>query len=355
MRRIPVEVPAHGAKPYDVIISGGLLDEAGKIVKTMVKPCKALIFTDNNVVSLYADRVEKSLANEGFKVFRFVYESGEDRKNLQTVEEELNYLTENEFTRTDLIVALGGGISGDLAGFTASIYLRGIDFIQIPTTLLAMVDSSVGGKTGCNLAGGKNLAGAFYQPRCVICDPDVLETLPSEQFACGVAEAVKTGILGSTQLFDLFRGRLRKNDIPAVIEECVSIKARIVQEDEKEAGIRKVLNLGHTVGHAIEKISSYTIPHGYAVATGMSIITRACAKEGICSSQTAQDIVTVLKENGLPVETSFSSDEIYSVAVLDKKRKNDVITLVLPQKIGSCLLKEYDVKAVKSFFEKGLT
>ena len=355
MRRIPVEVPAHDTKAYDVIISDGLLDQAGKISKSVIKPCKAMIFTDNNVVSLYADRVEKSLTDEGFKVFRFVYESGEDRKNLQTVEAALNCLTENEFTRADLIVELGGGISGDLAGFTASIYLRGIDFIQIPTTLLAMVDSSVGGKTGCNLAGGKNLAGAFYQPRCVICDPAVLETLPAEQFACGVAEAVKIGILGSTRLFDFFRGGLSKENLPAVIEECVTIKAKIVQEDEKESGIRKVLNLGHTVGHAVEKISGYTIPHGYAVAIGMAVIARACTKEGICSSQTAQDIVTVLKDNGLPTETSFSSEDIYSVAVLDKKRKNDVITLVLPQKIGSCLLKEYDVKAVKSFFEKGLT
>ena len=355
MRRISVEVPAHGAKAYDVIISDGLLDQAGKIAKSVIKPCKALIFTDNNVVSLYADRVEKSLTDEGFKVFRFVYESGEDHKNLQTVEAALNCLTENEFTRADLIVALGGGISGDLAGFTASIYLRGIAFIQIPTTLLAMVDSSVGGKTGCNLEGGKNLAGAFYQPRCVICDPAVLETLPAEQFACGVAEAVKTGILGSTRLFDFFRGGLSKENLPAVIEECVTIKAKIVQEDEKESGIRKVLNLGHTVGHAVEKISGYTIPHGYAVAIGMAVIARACTKEGICSSQTAQDIITVLKDNGLPTETSFSSDDIYSVAVLDKKRKNDVITLVLPQKIGSCLLKEYDVKVVKSFFEKGLT
>ena len=248
-------------KPYDVLMERGLLTEAGAILKQVLgRVCKAAILTDDTVDALYGAQTEHALKTAGFEVCRFAMPHGEENKNLTVWTGMLEFLAENHLTRTDVIVALGGGVVGDMAGFAAASYLRGIPFMQIPTTLLAMVDSSVGGKTGLNLSAGKNLAGAFYQPCVVLCDPDALWTLEPHQLADGVAEVVKYGVLGNEALFELLKDGRWHDQILSVIETCVAAKAKLVEEDERDTGSRQLLNLGHTLGHAIEKCSFMPFP-----------------------------------------------------------------------------------------------
>lgn len=338
-------------KPYDVVIGRGILKNCGKLIAPVVSPCKAAIIADDIISGLYADCVMKSLEAEGFSVVKYEFKNGEGQKNLSTVSSMLEFLAAKELTRSDVVVALGGGVTGDMAGFAAAVYLRGIRFIQMPTTFLAMVDSSVGGKTGCNLLAGKNLAGAFYQPEIVICDPDVLQTLPLEEFSSGTAEAIKTGVLGSRPLFDLFKGGVKNENIEKIIEYCVSIKADIVARDEKESNLRQLLNFGHTIAHAVEKLSSYSITHGHAVAMGMSIITRAAAAKGVCSPECAQELLAVLKDNNLPDAAPFSGDDLFTAAAMDKKRKGNMLTLVLPVKVGECCLHTVPLTEASAFFK----
>ena len=340
-------------KGYDVYIENGILSHCGELFKKSAGNTRAAIITDSNVANLYLEKVVSSLKNEDIPVESFVFEAGEKSKNINTLTSILEFLAENRLTKADTVVALGGGVTGDLAGFAASVYFRGINLIQMPTTLLSAVDSSVGGKTAVNLSSGKNLAGTFKQPKAVICDPETLLTLPDGEFRNGKAEVIKYGILFSKELFDGFADGAKGKDIGETIESCVAFKGKTVENDEFDSGERKLLNLGHTVGHSIEKCSNFTVPHGFAVAAGIAIVARAGEKIGITQNGTAKAIENVLKNNGLPIDSEFSVKDLVSAALSDKKRDGDKITLVIPEKIGKCILKDLSVNDLEDFIDKG--
>lgn len=342
-------------KPYDVLIERGLLGRAGEILKeTLGKTCAAAILTDDTVDALYGGAVQRALEESGFRVCRFAVAHGETHKNLATWGMMLDFLAENHLTRSDAVVALGGGVVGDMAGFAAASYLRGIQFMQIPTTLLAMVDSSVGGKTGANLPAGKNLVGAFYQPCAVLCDPDALATLPDDTLADGVAESVKYGVLGDEPLFELFAGGKWREETEKVIESCVAAKAKLVAEDERDTGSRQLLNLGHTLGHAIEKCSGFSISHGHAVAIGMVYAARLSYRLGLCGEDVRERIEKALQANGLPIGAPFDAESLCQVALSDKKRAGDQITFVLPREIGRCELTRAEIALLRDWVKMAI-
>lgn len=344
MRSVTVKTSA----TYEVLIGSGLLQKAGEAVKKVISPCKAAIVTDSTVVHLYEETVRKSLTEAGFSVCTFVFPAGEASKNMHTLSHLLEFLAKEEMTRTDMIVALGGGVTGDLAGFGAAVYLRGIPFVQIPTTFLAAIDSSVGGKTAVDLEAGKNLAGAFYQPKLVLCDTDVLQTLPEVVFADGIAEALKYGVLGDAALFEKIAGGDFRQDLEEIIETCVSMKRDVVEEDEFDTGKRQLLNLGHTFGHAIEQKSHFQMTHGHAVAIGMHLIAKAAEAKGIAEKGTAAAIAKALEQNQLPKETEFSPAEVAEGTLRDKKRRGGTISFVFPKKIGDCEIVKIPVEEVEA-------
>lgn len=344
MRSVTVKTSA----TYEVLIGSGLLQKAGEAVKKVISPCKAAIVTDSTVVHLYEETVRKSLTEAGFSVCTFVFPAGEASKNIHTLSHLLEFLAKEEMTRTDMIVALGGGVTGDLAGFGAAVYLRGIPFVQIPTTFLAAIDSSVGGKTAVDLEAGKNLAGAFYQPKLVLCDTDVLQTLPEVVFADGIAEALKYGVLGDAALFEKIAGGDFRQDLEEIIETCVSMKRDVVEEDEFDTGKRQLLNLGHTFGHAIEQKSHFQMTHGHAVAIGMHLIAKAAEAKGIAEKGTAASIAKALEQNHLPKETTFSPAEVAEGTLRDKKRRGGTISFVFPKKIGDCEIVKIPVEEVEA-------
>ena len=320
----------------------------------MLAPCHVAVITDSTVAPFYLEIVSASLRTAGFTVSSYVFPAGEANKNLSTFSDILEFLAENRLTRTDCIVALGGGVPGDMAGFAAASYLRGIRCVQMPTTLLSAVDSSVGGKTAIDLKAGKNLAGAFLQPTAVLCDTDCLSTLPADVFADGAAEAIKTGVLSDESLFSLFETGHLETAPAEVIARCVAYKAGVVERDEKEQNERRLLNLGHTIGHAIEKCSSYTIPHGHAVAAGLAIIARAAERLGWTQEPIAERIADCLAKNGLPTNTDYSAEALAHAASADKKRAGSDITLVIPKKIGVCELKKVPVTELLPIISAGL-
>jgi 3-dehydroquinate synthase len=296
------------------------------------------VITDSNVDKYYGEKVVANLENAGFTVVKFVFSAGEASKTLQTFGEVVRFLAENGLTRSDAVLALGGGVTGDLAGFAAASYQRGIDFIQCPTSLLAMVDSSVGGKTAVDLPEGKNLVGAFYQPKTVICDISALDTLPEEFFRDGLGEVIKYGAIKDPTIFDILERNtpeeIRRNP-ESLIAACVKIKRDIVETDELDKGDRALLNFGHTIGHAIEKLSEFGgISHGVAVANGMVAITRLSENIGLTKPGTAKRIENLNRKYGLCREVSFSKDEIAKAARSDKKRGGNDISLVFIKEIG---------------------
>lgn len=348
------KVTIHAGGGYPVLIGAGLLPDSGRLLSEILgKPCRIAVVADENVAALYLDPVKAALERAGFSALSYVYPAGEGSKNLKTLSGLLEFLAERRLTRTDCLTALGGGVAGDLTGFAAGCYLRGVRYVQMPTTLLAAVDSSVGGKTGVNLVAGKNLAGVFYQPSAVLCDTDCLKTLPAEVFADGAAEAVKTGVLADESLFRMIEAGELPDRLPEGIARCVAIKGRIVEEDELDTGERRKLNLGHTIGHAIEKCSGYTLPHGHAVAVGLSMIARAAERLQLTEEPCAERIIAALRRCGLPVSTDFSAAELAEAALSDKKRTGGDITLVLPRRIGDCCLKKIPVGDLKTFIEAG--
>lgn len=338
---------------YDVLISEDVLASCGELVSQVLPKSRAAIISDDKVFSLYGDIVKKSLEGSGYETVEFTFPNGEKSKNTNTYVQMLEFLAENHLTRSDIVIALGGGVTGDMAGFAAATYLRGIKFVQIPTTLLASVDSSVGGKTGVNLESGKNLAGAFHQPSLVICDTKALNTLDEDTFSDGVSEAIKCGMIADSALFEKMGGDFR-SDIEGVIASCVSIKRDVVCCDEFDTGARQLLNYGHTIGHAIEKCSSFAITHGHAVAIGMAIITNAAEKNGFCEKGTYSALIKTLEKCGLPTECPYSAEELYAVTLSDKKRAGNSVTLVLPEKIGKCVLHKVSTEELLEYIKKGL-
>ncbi len=350
-------IPVRTTPGYTVAIGPGLLDQCGRRLREVLSPCRVAVITDSNVGPLYLDRARASLEEAGFDVCSFTFPAGEGSKNLGTLSRMLEFLAEERLTRVDCVAALGGGVTGDMAGLAAALYLRGVRYIQLPTSLLAAVDSSVGGKTAVDLSAGKNLAGAFLQPAAVLCDTDCLGTLTPEYFADGAAEAIKTGVLCEESLFALFeegKAAPGSDALPRVIARCVAYKAGVVERDEKEQGERKLLNLGHTAGHAIEKCSGFAIPHGHAVAAGMGVIARAAEVLGWAKEPLADRIAACLARNGLPAGTDFSPEELARAALSDKKRAGDTITLVVPERIGHCVLKKLPVAELLPVIRAGM-
>lgn len=325
------------------------LEQLGIEAKKHIKGARLMIVTDETVADFYLDKTIKVLLEADFEVHGFVIEPGEHSKNGETYLALLGALAEIPLTRADGIIALGGGVVGDLAGFAAATYLRGIEVIQVPTTLLAAVDSSVGGKTAINLPEGKNLAGAFHQPAFVLQDADLLKTLPKDVFLDGMAEVIKYGILADEALFQQLADiDDTRNHIDAIIDRCVNIKKSYVEEDEHDTGIRQMLNLGHTIGHAIEKASDYTISHGLAVAKGMARIAEISAAQGWCSEETRDSILTLLKNYGFDLTIDFDKTHLSSIMKADKKRKGDIIDIVVPEAIGRCRLQSVPIEELES-------
>ena len=336
------------SRAYYVKIGKDLISSVGKEVKNLGRVQKICIVSETTVYPLYGNTVLTSIKSAGLDVLSFVFPAGEESKNPKVYLELMNFLAENKLTRTDLIVALGGGVVGDLAGFAAATYLRGIRFIQIPTTLLAAVDSSVGGKTAIDLPAGKNLMGAFSQPSLVLCDTNTLQSLPDEIFKDGCAEVIKYGILYDAELFAHLERYGLAFDLHKVITRCIELKRNVVMEDEFDTGTRMKLNLGHTLGHGVEAKSNFSLSHGKSVAIGIAIVSRASR----CSD--TDRILNVLDQFGLPTGTAYSSEEIYTYTLSDKKRSGNTINLIIPEKIGQCRIVPTSVDSLKSFIEAGL-
>ena len=337
------------AVPYEVKVGAGLLCKLGEEAAAVTKCGIAVIVSDSHVWPLYGSAAQKSLENAGFVVYSFVFPAGEGSKSGKTYLELLNYLASKQVTRSDLLIALGGGVVGDLTGFTAATYLRGIAYIQVPTTLLAAVDSSVGGKTAIDLEAGKNLAGAFYQPRLVLCDTDTLTTLPEDVFIDGCAEVIKYAVLYDAELFAHLKQHTTGFDREAVISKCVSLKRDVVLQDEFDKGERMKLNLGHTIGHAVEATSNFTVSHGKAVAIGMAIIARSH-----CPQNVAREIAEILENFSLPCHTDAAAEVLYSAALSDKKRAGATVNLIVPDTIGHCSIRPTPIEKLKSIIKAGL-
>ena len=341
------------SRSYDVVIERGALDRSGETLSRLSAPCAAAVISDTNVAPLYGDRVRASLEAAGFRTVSFVFPAGERHKTLAGYGEILGFLAENRLGRGDLVAALGGGVTGDMAGFAAATYMRGIRYVQLPTTLLAAVDSSVGGKTAVDLPAGKNLVGAFWQPSAVLCDPDTLSTLPEEVWRDGCGEVVKYALLGGGPLLEMLRSGSLKDDPEPVIAACVAMKRDIVAEDEFETGRRKLLNLGHTFGHAVEKCSGFTVSHGCAVAIGMAVMTRAAVKRGFCGEETLAELLALLGRYGLPSETDLSAEALCEAALSDKKLSGGRIDLIVPEAFGRCRIVPADASELSDWLRAG--
>ena len=347
MKKLTVNV----AGGYDILIEKGIIADCGKYIKS-VKNCKKVcLISDTNVHPIYGGTVTKSLEDEGYEVCTYIYPAGESSKTTDTVIKMVEFMSQNELTRGDLVVALGGGVCGDMAGFAAAIYLRGIDFVQIPTSLLAQVDSSVGGKTAVDLPTGKNLCGAFHQPILVLIDSNTLDTLTPHFFADGMAEAIKMGCIKSASLFERIENENAREIIDDVIFECVSLKAGVVERDEKEHGERALLNFGHTAGHAIEKLHGFTtISHGEAVGIGMVLVSKAGEDNSLTEYGTAQRIADVLKKYNLPTADTNTLSDIITAMNADKKRTSNSIKFVFISKIGNGFINPIENKNIPAFF-----
>lgn len=335
----------------EIYIENGLLSKVGELTKTVLKGKKIALISDTNVYPLYGENIKNQLENEGYKVFTYIFKAGEASKNTSELIKIVEFMAENELTREDGAVALGGGVCGDMVGFAASVFLRGIKFVQIPTSLLAQVDSSVGGKTAVDLPQGKNLCGAFHQPSLVIIDPDVLKTLSHHFFSDGMGEVIKYGCIKSASLFEKLESGDVKNNLTEIITECVSIKRQVVENDEKEHGERALLNFGHTCGHAIEKLWNFeTVSHGEAVAIGMVMITRAGENLGITEKGTTDRLIKVLEKNDLKISDTHTDKEIISAMNGDKKRTGTGIKFVMINKIGSSFINPIKYEDINKTF-----
>ncbi|MCH5303237.1 MAG: 3-dehydroquinate synthase [Ruminococcus sp.] len=346
-----VKVQTHTPRnAYDIIIERGLIKNVGSLVKNVSSASKVTVITDSNVEKIYAEGVVSSLKESGFDTSLFVFPAGEKSKTLSTVSDMYDHMVNFRMSRKDIVVALGGGVTGDMAGFAAASYMRGIDFVQIPTSLLAQVDSSVGGKTGVNIKQGKNLVGAFHQPILVIIDPDTLKTLPDYYINDGMAEVIKYGCIKDSELFKTLEDKNALDIIEDVIEQCVSIKRDVVNRDEKEAGERMLLNFGHTLGHSLEKIYNFEgLSHGQAVAIGMVMITAASENAGITEKGTTVKIISLCKKYGLPVEDKADKEEIAAICAGDKKAGSGSVNLVLLTKIGESFTKKTPLSELEEF------
>ena len=336
--------------PYDILIERGLLDRSGELVRSVSAAKKACVITDSNVGAIYAERVLTSLKEADFETVLFTFPAGESSKRLDTVAAMLSYMADFHMSRGDIVVALGGGVTGDMAGFAAATYMRGIKFVQIPTSLLAQVDSSVGGKTAVDIPQGKNLVGAFHQPCLVIIDPDTLSTLPERFVHDGMAEVIKYGCIKDERLFETLENENALDIIEDIIEICVSIKRDVVNRDEKESGERMLLNFGHTLGHSLEKLYNFEgLSHGEAVAIGMVKIAASGENAGLTEAGTADRIERLCKKNMLPTSDEASAATLAELCQSDKKAGGGSVNLVLLDKIGSSFIRKTPLSELEAF------
>lgn len=327
-------------RSYSIIIEKGLINRVSEEIRKVYKGKKIFIITDDNVNKYYGDKISNELKGSDFEVKLLSLKPGEETKNFNTLPIVYNELLDFNLTRSDLIIALGGGVIGDLAGFVASTYLRGVDFVQIPTSLLAQVDSSVGGKVAVDLDRGKNLVGSFYHPKCVLIDPEVLNTLEDRFFIDGIAEVIKYGCIKDKEFFDYLEkmenNKQLINNMEVVIHKCCDIKRQVVENDEKDKGERMLLNFGHTLGHAIEQYYNYTkYTHGEGVATGMYVISKISEEKGLTKKGTSQRIKDILVKYNLPYELDVNIEETLEAINLDKKKLGNDLNIIILKEIGS--------------------
>ncbi|MEI6128024.1 MAG: 3-dehydroquinate synthase [Pseudomonadota bacterium] len=356
MESVRVEL---GDRSYEIIINEGVLSNSGHIISALPIQKKIAVITNSTIAPLYLSALRASLENASFEVSEIIIPDGEEHKNLAQMEKIYNALLALNSDRNSPVIALGGGVVGDMTGFAAATFLRGVPFIQIPTTLLSQVDSSVGGKTGVNLPGGKNMVGAFYQPRIVIIDPEVLTTLPERELMAGMAEIIKYAVIRDKNFFSyLYENvdsalHLHLSTISNIIKTCCAIKADITTKDETEKGIRTSLNFGHTIGHAIETLTHYReYTHGEAVAIGMAAAAKLSSFLGYSSDAEYQQVKALITMYGLPTQLPlFSLDEYITSMLKDKKKTGDSIQMVLMQEIGNVVLEKISIAKLQRAFK----
>jgi len=352
-----------GPRSYDILI-GAKLEKLGEEMSKLRCGQKTAVVTNPTVNKLYGQRVLKALAAADFRAMPVEIPDGEQYKTLDWANAVFTALLINTFDRRSPLVALGGGVIGDLTGFAAACYMRGVPFVQVPTTLLAMVDSSVGGKTGVNHAMGKNMIGAFYQPKLVLMDLETLKTLPKEEFLSGIAEVIKYGVIWDRELFDFLDKNREKiiaqehGPLGHIIRRSCEIKADVVSKDEREGGLRAILNFGHTVGHAIETLSNYTVRHGEAVAIGMVYAAKLAHRAGQCDARVPERVEKLVGDYGLPVNLTFlqrrpSVTELMDAIQVDKKAEGGKVRLVLPKKVGQVVMSsEWDERQLRQLLKE---
>ena len=342
---------------YQIYVGNCLLAQTGKLIHSCTSGSKIIVVTHSDLHELYGAKLLASLETAGYSVTTTTVPTGEHAKSFESYQKLINSLAENHFTREDIVVALGGGVIGDLAGFVAATYMRGCSLIHIPTSLLAMIDSSIGGKTAIDLPFCKNLVGAFYNPRAVIVDLELLNSIPAALLQDGCGELIKYGVLSGRGLFNKIS--LARNPSQVInatyrkelIQACIEIKKSIVEADFKEAGLRKLLNLGHTLGHAIETLNNFELGHGSCVAAGTVMMAKACAKLGLCPYEDAESIAKLTQSYALPTSTLFDEEELYNATLHDKKSHTDSIDLALIYGIGDVRIKRKSFAELKQLIE----
>ena len=347
-----------GNRSYPIRISSGLMEKIGADLKQKNIGTKYGVIADENVAALYGEQCMQSLHAAGIQAQLITFPHGEENKNMATVATLSSELAQKGFDRRDALIALGGGVTGDITGFLAAIYMRGIPFVQVPTTLLSQVDSSVGGKTGVDLPEGKNLVGVFYQPGAVYIDTDVLKTLPSDELRGGLAEVIKYGVIHDADFFSFLEQEreavlaVQQDVLTQLIARCCEIKAWVVEQDEREGGLRRILNFGHTIGHAVEAASEFELIHGKAVAIGMCAAADLAVRTGCLEKKDAQSIRKLIEQYELPVTIPAGLDRglIKSYLLHDKKVVDGQVFYVLPERIGKVIITDQvrlnDVDAV---------
>lgn len=345
-----VKITVNASKSYDVVIGSGILESLGARLSELKSYKKALVVTDKNVAPLYLEKVEKSLDSAEIQSFSVILESGEKSKNLKNYGYILEQAAKNKLNRGDIIVSLGGGVVSDIAGFAAATYMRGIDVVHVPTTLLAVIDAAIGGKTGVDLEQGKNLVGAFFQPRLVLCDIDTLKTLPDFEVKNAMGEGVKYAVLCGGELLNILEKGIDDQNLERFLEFCVSIKRDIVEEDEFEKGNRRLLNLGHTFGHAIEKLSGYKIRHGECVAKGIYIALKAGLKSGLKIND-FERIENLLAKYNIDLSCPKKEDMINALKLDKKAEGKDCINFVAVNGIGDCAIKKMSFDELSDYVD----
>lgn len=346
------KVTVNASTSYDILIDKGIIDKCGELIKGIKPKGKCAVITDDNVDRFYCERVMMSLKSADIEAVKFVFPHGEISKNHSTLLKIYDFLAEHGFTRSDYIAALGGGVVGDTAGFAAATYMRGIDFVQIPTTVVSQADSSVGGKTAVDISAGKNLVGLFHQPRLVIADTETLSTLTPEFFADGMAEVVKHGMIKSAELFELLSTQDIKANLVDIMKRNVTIKGQVVENDEREKGERMLLNFGHTLGHALEKYYNFTgLTHGCAVAVGMSTFTHIAERRGMCKAGVAEKLDALLTKCGLPTTDPAPMDELFKLSLGDKKHLANGMNIVICSDIGKSEVVKMSVDEYEKFLK----